>query len=138
MVLEWDCLLARRPEKTIGLIKDHSIRNNYALPSLNRLSTMGLVKHGMIDAEISDYMSRLKVKGTRHVYLSITTLGRKSTESRLSQNGWGRNARYSFSMNPRGNRYQRKREIYRIYERVARAGGRDSHADFRLHRGVGK
>ena len=56
--------IAYLPEdrKTLGLIQDHSIRNNYALPSLNRLSVAGLVQHGHIDGEINEYMSQLSIK----------------------------------------------------------------------------
>ena len=56
--------IAYLPEdrKTLGLIQDHSIRNNYALPSLNRLSVVGLVQHGHIDSEINDYMGQLTIK----------------------------------------------------------------------------
>ena len=48
--------------KTLGLIQGQSIRDNYALPSLERLSTMGLVDHGAIDTEIGEFMSRLAIK----------------------------------------------------------------------------
>lgn len=56
--------IAYLPEdrKSLGLIQDHSIRNNYALPSLNRLSAAGLVQHGHIDAEINEYISQLSIK----------------------------------------------------------------------------
>ena len=56
--------IAYLPEdrKSLGLIQDHNIRNNYALPSLNRLSVMGLVNHHKIDTEIQEYMVRLSIK----------------------------------------------------------------------------
>lgn len=56
--------IAYLPEdrKGQGLILDHSIRANYALPSLNRLSVAGLVQHSRIDAETRTYMDRLQIK----------------------------------------------------------------------------
>jgi ribose transport system ATP-binding protein len=56
--------IAYLPEdrKTQGLILDHSIRDNYALPSLNRLSVAGLVQHKQISVETNQYMSRLSIK----------------------------------------------------------------------------
>jgi len=48
--------------KSEGLILDHSIRDNYALPSIRRLSPMGLVDHRRIDREAESYMTELKIK----------------------------------------------------------------------------
>jgi len=47
--------------KTLGLILDQSIRNNYAIPSLGRLSNYGIVNHKKIDQESQQYMDRLKI-----------------------------------------------------------------------------
>jgi ribose transport system ATP-binding protein len=58
--------------KTLGLVLDHSIRNNYAMPSLDRLSVAGLVQHRKIDAETQDYMDKLSIKAP-----SINTLTRQ-------------------------------------------------------------
>jgi ribose transport system ATP-binding protein len=48
--------------KRLGLIRDQSIRNNYALPSLPRLTALGLVRHAQIDREARDYMGRLQIR----------------------------------------------------------------------------
>jgi ribose transport system ATP-binding protein len=48
--------------KRLGLIRDQSIRNNYALPSLPRLTSYGLVRHAQIDREARDYMGRLQIR----------------------------------------------------------------------------
>ncbi len=47
--------------KTLGLILDQSIRNNYAIPSLGRLSSYGIVNHREIDKESQQYMDRLNI-----------------------------------------------------------------------------
>ncbi len=48
--------------KTLGLILDQSIRNNYAIPSLGRLSNFGLVQHARINEESQVYMDRLNIR----------------------------------------------------------------------------
>ncbi|MCX7047455.1 MAG: sugar ABC transporter ATP-binding protein [Candidatus Sumerlaeota bacterium] len=48
--------------KTEGLILDQSIRNNYALPNIDRLSPGGLTRHRRIDSEVDGYMRELQVK----------------------------------------------------------------------------
>jgi ribose transport system ATP-binding protein len=56
--------IAYLPEdrKSLGLIQDHSIRDNYAYPSLYRLSKLGVVNQRALDSEVVDYMARLSVK----------------------------------------------------------------------------
>ena len=56
------CLGKPEDRKTGGLILGHIIRNNYTLPSLNRLSTFGVVHHNRLDVESGEYMSRLNIK----------------------------------------------------------------------------
>jgi len=48
--------------KSEGLILDHSIRNNYALPSIGRLSPAGLINHAAINREVRAHMTALKIK----------------------------------------------------------------------------
>ena len=48
--------------KAEGLILMQSIRSNYALPSINRLSRLGLVKYAEIGAEIDSFMAKLRIK----------------------------------------------------------------------------
>jgi ribose transport system ATP-binding protein len=56
--------IAYLPEdrKSLGLIQDHSIRDNYAYPSLYRLSKFGVVDQRRLNSEVADIMSRLSVK----------------------------------------------------------------------------
>jgi ribose transport system ATP-binding protein len=48
--------------KQLGLILPHSIRNNYALPSLRRLTRAGFVRHRALDREVAKLMGQLSIK----------------------------------------------------------------------------
>ena len=48
--------------KQLGLILPHSIRNNYALPSLRRLTRAGFIRHRLLDKEANDSMRVLSIK----------------------------------------------------------------------------
>jgi len=49
--------------KSEGLIQEHSIRDNFALPSIEkRFSSLGFVKHRMIDKEAGNYIDNLSIK----------------------------------------------------------------------------
>jgi len=56
--------IAYLPEdrKSLGLIQDHSIRDNYAYPSLYRISKFGVVDQRRLHSEVADIMTRLSVK----------------------------------------------------------------------------
>ena len=56
--------IAYLPEdrKSLGLIQDHSIRDNYSYPSLYRISKFGIVNQRRLDSEVVDIMGRLSVK----------------------------------------------------------------------------
>jgi ribose transport system ATP-binding protein len=56
--------IAYLPEdrKSLGLIQNHSIRDNYAYPSLYRLSRLGVVNQSGLNKEVVDIMARLSVK----------------------------------------------------------------------------
>jgi ribose transport system ATP-binding protein len=45
-----------------GLVLEHSLRDNYALPSVRRFSPWGLMRGGEIDAEIAAHVQRLQIK----------------------------------------------------------------------------
>ena len=108
--------------KTIGLIKDHSIRNNYALPSLDRLSTMGLVKHGAIDTEISEYMSRLIIKAPSMYALALQLSG--GNQQKVVVAKWlGAQCKVLIFDEPtRGIDINGRREIYRIMQELLERG----------------
>lgn len=44
------------------MILDQSVRDNYALPSIDRVTKAGLVKHKEIDAETDIFMEKLLIK----------------------------------------------------------------------------
>jgi ribose transport system ATP-binding protein len=48
--------------KALGLIQIHSIRDNYGLPSSSRLTRLGLINHGAIDRESTEFMEKLNIK----------------------------------------------------------------------------
>ena len=61
--------LLTEDRKDEGLIQDHSIRDNYAIPSLSRLGRFGLLKHRQVDREVARHLDRLSIKATgiRHI-----------------------------------------------------------------------
>lgn len=48
--------------KSLGLILSHSIRDNYGLPSSDRLTKLGFINHRQIDRESEEYMRKLNIK----------------------------------------------------------------------------
>ena len=48
--------------KSLGLILNHSIRDNYGLPSSDRLTKMGFINHRQIDLEAEEYLKKLSIK----------------------------------------------------------------------------
>ena len=108
--------------KSLGLVLDHSIRDNYALPSLNRLSTAGLVKHGQIDSETQDYMDRLNIKAPSHHTLTRQLSGGNQQKAVVAK--WlGAQAKVLIFDEPtRGIDINGRREIYQLMEELLRQG----------------
>jgi len=48
--------------KSEGLILEHTLRDNYALPSVGRASVGPFVRHGLLDREAEAYIGRLAIK----------------------------------------------------------------------------
>jgi ribose transport system ATP-binding protein len=108
--------------KVLGLIQDHSLRNNYALPSLNRLSAFGLVQHRRLDAEAREYMKGLGIKAP-----SILTFARQlsgGNQQKVVVAKWlGAHAKVLIFDEPtRGIDINGKREIYRLMEELLQQG----------------
>jgi ABC-type sugar transport system ATPase subunit len=108
--------------KTEGLVLAHSIRNNYAMPSLRRLSPAGLVRHRQIDGESQEYMDRLAIKAP-----SIQTLTRQlsgGNQQKTVVAKWlGAQAKVLIFDEPtRGIDINGRREIYRLMEGLLRQG----------------
>jgi len=116
--------IAYLPEdrKTIGLIQDHSIRDNYPLPSLNRLSEMGLVNHAAIDTEVGDYMSRLSIKAP-NMYTRAQQLSGGNQQKVVVAKWLGAQCKVLIFDEPtRGIDINGRREIYRIMEELLEQG----------------
>jgi ribose transport system ATP-binding protein len=108
--------------KVLGLIQDHSIRNNYALPSLNRLSTFGLVQHQRLDIEVQDYMSRLGIKAP-NIHTFARQLSGGNQQKAVVAKWLGARARVLIFDEPtRGIDINGKREIYRVMEELLEQG----------------
>jgi ribose transport system ATP-binding protein len=108
--------------KVLGLIQDHSIRNNYALPSLDRLSSAGLVQHHRLDVEAQDYMETLSIKAP-----SMNTFARQlsgGNQQKAVVAKWlGAHAKVLIFDEPtRGIDINGKREIYRVMEELLEQG----------------
>jgi ribose transport system ATP-binding protein len=108
--------------KTLGLVLSHCFRDNYALPSLGRLSSMGLVKHKRIDGESQDYMDRLNIKAPSIFTLTRQLSGGNQQKAVVAK--WlGAQAKVLIFDEPtRGIDINGRREIYRLMEELLRQG----------------
>jgi ribose transport system ATP-binding protein len=108
--------------KTLGLVLGHSIRNNYAMPSIGRLSTFGLVKHKRIDDESQDYMDKLNIKAPSIFTLTRQLSGGNQQKAVVAK--WlGAQAKVLIFDEPtRGIDINGRREIYRLMEELLRQG----------------
>ena len=116
--------IAYLPEdrKTLGLIQGQSIRDNYALPSLERLNRMGLVKHRAIDTEIGEFMARLAIKAP-DMHTAARQLSGGNQQKTVVAKWMGAQARVLIFDEPtRGIDINGKREIYRIMEEMLERG----------------
>jgi ribose transport system ATP-binding protein len=116
--------IAYLPEdrKTQGLIQDHSIRNNFALPSLNRLSTAGLVQHKNIDSEVNVYMDRLSIKAP-DMYTAARQLSGGNQQKAVVAKWLGARSKVLIFDEPtRGIDINGRREIYRVMEELLEQG----------------
>jgi ABC-type sugar transport system ATPase subunit len=104
------------------LIQDHSVRNNYALPSLDRLSVAGLVQHNRLDVEAKEYMERLSIKApSMHTYARQLSGGNQ--QKAVVAKWLGAHAKVLISDEPtRGIDINGKREIYRVMEELLEQG----------------
>ncbi|MFC1975238.1 sugar ABC transporter ATP-binding protein [Chloroflexota bacterium] len=116
--------IAYLPEdrKTLGLIQDHSIRNNFALPSLRRLNSAGLVHHKQIDIETNEYMDRLNIKAPSVQTLAGQLSGGNQQKAVVAK--WlGAQCRVLIFDEPtRGIDINGRREVYQIMEELLEQG----------------
>jgi ribose transport system ATP-binding protein len=116
--------IAYLPEdrKSLGLIQDHSIRDNYAYPSLYRISRFGVVDQGRLDREVADIMTRLAVKAPDAQTFAMQLSG--GNQQKVVVAKWlGAQSRVMIFDEPtRGIDINGKREIYSIMEELLERG----------------
>ena len=108
--------------KTQGLILDHSIRDNYALPSLGRLSAGGLVQHRKIDAEAQQYMERLRIKAPSMHTVARQLSGGNQQKAVVAKWLGAQTKVLIFDEPTRGIDINGRREIYRVMEELLEQG----------------
>ena len=108
--------------KTQGLILDHSIRDNYALPSLGRLSVGGLVQHRRIDAEAQQYMERLRIKAPSMHTVARQLSGGNQQKAVVAKWLGAQTKVLIFDEPTRGIDINGRREIYRVIEELLEQG----------------
>jgi ribose transport system ATP-binding protein len=116
--------IAYLPEdrKTQGLVLDHSIRDNYALPSLSRLSPMGIVQHGKLDAEAAEYLQRLQIKAPGIRTYARQLSGGNQQKAVVAKWLGARSKVLIFDEPTRGIDINGRREIYRVMQELAEHG----------------
>jgi len=108
--------------KSEGLILDHSIRSNYALPSIGRLSRMGLVDHRRIDREAESYMTELKIKAP-NVHTPAGQLSGGNQQKTVLAKWLGTNCKVIVFDEPtRGIDINGRADVYRIMEELLGRG----------------
>ena len=108
--------------KTLGLVLDHSIRNNFALPSLPRLSTMGIVNHRKIDSEAQEYSDRLQIKAPGIETLTRQLSGGNQQKAVVAKWLGAQSKILIFDEPTRGIDINGRREIYQIMRELLEQG----------------
>ena len=116
--------IAYLPEdrKSLGLIQNHSIRDNYGYPSLYRLSRFGIVNQRRLDREVVDIMGRLAVKAPDALTFAMQLSG--GNQQKVVAAKWlGAQAQVLIFDEPtRGIDINGRREIYAIMEELLERG----------------
>ncbi|MDP6633857.1 MAG: sugar ABC transporter ATP-binding protein [Phycisphaerae bacterium] len=108
--------------KSEGLILDHSIRNNYALPSIGRLSPKGLLNHSRINREAREYMTDLKIKAP-DIHTPAGQLSGGNQQKAVLAKWLGTNCKVLIFDEPtRGIDINGRAEVYRIMEELLERG----------------
>jgi ribose transport system ATP-binding protein len=108
--------------KRLGLIRDQSIRNNYALPSLPRLTSHGLVRHAQIDREAQEYMDRLSIRAPGIQTLAGQLSGGNQQKVVVAKWLGARCKVLIFDEPTRGIDINGRREVYQIMEELLQQG----------------
>jgi ribose transport system ATP-binding protein len=108
--------------KSEGLILDHSIRNNYALPSIGRMSPMGFIDHARINREAQEYMTALKIKAP-DMFTPAGQLSGGNQQKAVLAKWLGANCKVLIFDEPtRGIDINGRAEVYRIMEELLQRG----------------
>ena len=108
--------------KSLGLVLDHSIRNNYALPSLNRLSHFGLVQQRQVTWEMQVYMERLKIKAPDMHMLAGQLSGGNQQKAVIAKWLGAQCKVLIFDEPTRGIDINGRREVYQIMQELLEQG----------------
>jgi ribose transport system ATP-binding protein len=108
--------------KALGLIQDHTIRNNYAYPSLYRLSKFGVVNQNRLDTEIVDIMGRLSIKAPNAQTFAMQLSGGNQQKVVVAKWLGAQCQVLIFDEPTRGIDINGKREIYGIMEELLERG----------------
>jgi ribose transport system ATP-binding protein len=116
--------IAYLPEdrKSLGLIQNHSIRDNYGYPSLYRLSRLGIVNQGRLDHEVVDIMGRLAVKAPNAQTFAMQLSGGNQQKVVVAKWLGAQCQVLIFDEPTRGIDINGKREIYAIMEELLERG----------------
>jgi ribose transport system ATP-binding protein len=106
--------------KSEGLILAHSIQSNYALPSIRRLSPLGLVEYRAVATEVESLMRKLQIKAAGKSVLAGNLSGGNQQKVVLAK--WlGTSCRVLLVDEPtRGIDIKGRAEVYRILEELLR------------------
>jgi len=108
--------------KTLGLVLDHSIRDNYALPSLPRLNTLGLVHHKKIDEEAKEFTDRMQIKAPSVETLTRQLSGGNQQKAVVAKWLGAQSKVLIFDEPTRGIDINGRREIYQIMQELLEQG----------------
>ena len=116
--------IAYLPEdrKSLGLIQNHSIRDNYAYPSLYRLSRFGIVNQSGLDKEVVDIMARLVVKAPNAQTFAMQLSGGNQQKVVVAKWLGAQCQVLIFDEPTRGIDINGRREIYGIMEELLERG----------------
>jgi len=108
--------------KSEGLILEHSIRDNYALPSIGRLSPAGLLKHARINREVQEYMTGLNIKAP-DMFTPAGQLSGGNQQKAVLAKWLGADCKVLIFDEPtRGIDINGRAEVYRIMEELLERG----------------
>ena len=108
--------------KREGLILDHSFRNNYALPSLERLNICGFIQHKLISTESNDFLKKLNIKAG-NIYTLAGQLSGGNQQKAVLAKWLGTKCKIILFDEPtRGVDIKGRSDVYRIMKQLLEQG----------------